>query len=566
MSNKLSLTFAGLVLALFCAEPQSALAQASSNGSSTDRFPQPLPEIEPLEEQQPLAPEDSFSPPVNEGPQVQVSRIEVIGSTVFEDEDFQPFIAPLEGTTVSFGELQTAANQITQLYQRQGYLTSQAVLQEQTITKGIVQIQILEGSLQDIQIEGNERLAESYVRSRLNLASSTPLDVSKLEDQLQLLRLDSLIETIAATLEAGNDPGASVLNVVVDETAPFFGSAGFDNYSPPSIGSEQGRVQLGYRNITGYGDIFSAAYRRSTTGGSNIWDLNYQLPPFNAMDGTLRLRSVIDRNEITEDPFDDFDIEGETELYEVIYRQPIIRSPRQEFALSAGFSFRDGQTFAFGGNPFPFGIGPDDNGVSRTSVIRFGQDYLSRDLKGSWVARSQFNFGTGLFDATNNSGDLPDGQFFSWTGQVQRLQKLSRAHLLVLQADLQLSPDSLLPSEQFALGGRQSIRGYRENARSGDNGVRFSVEDRITVARNKFGSPALQLIPFVEVGHVWNDSDNPNPLPDETTLVSGGLGAVWNPVEGLNLRLDYGIPFVDLDDAGDNLQDDGFHFSIGYSF
>ena len=68
------------------------------------------------------------------------------------------------------------------------------------------------------------------------------------------------------------------------------------------------------------------------------------------------------------------------------------------------------------------------------------------------------------------------------------------------------------------------------------------------------------------MGHVWNDSDNPNPLPDETTLVSGGLGAVWNPVEGLNLRLDYGIPFVDLDDAGDNLQDDGFHFSIGYSF
>ncbi|MEQ8753089.1 MAG: POTRA domain-containing protein [Coleofasciculus sp. G1-WW12-02] len=42
--------------------------------------------------------------------------------------------------------------------------------------------------------------------------------------------------------------------------------------------------------------------------------------------------------------------------------------------------------------------------------------------------------------------------------------------------------------------------------------------------------------------------------------------ALWEPIPNLNLRLDYGIPFVDLDDQRENAQDEGFHFSVGYQF
>ncbi|MEE4662226.1 MAG: hypothetical protein V2J89_17280, partial [Halieaceae bacterium] len=66
--------------------------------------------------------------------------------------------------------------------------------------------------------------------------------------------------------------------------------------------------------------------------------------------------------------------------------------------------------------------------------------------------------------------------------------------------------------------------------------------------------------------YVWNQDDNPNDLPDQTFLASVGSGLVYEPVENLNLRIDYGLPLVDLDDRGNNLQDDGFHFSIGYQF
>jgi len=397
------------------------------------------------------------------------------------------------------------------------------------------------------------------------LGVDTPLNVFKLEDQLRLLRQNPLFDTLSATLQPGTDLGQSVLAIEVDEANPFYGFASFDNYSPPSLGSERFGIGAGYRNLTGYGDNLFASYFVSTTGGSDLIDAFYQIP-VNPMEGTIQLRTQFNWTEITEDPFDDLGIEGDSQFYELSFRQPLIRTPTEEFALSLAFSFEDGQTFTFDDIPTPFGFGPDEDGVSRTSVFRFGQDYIRRDANGAWILRSLFNVGTTLFDATSNPEPIPDSAFFSWNGQVQRVQRLSDNHTLVAQASVQLTPDPLLPSEQFVIGGFYSVRGYRESARNGDNGLRLSVEDRITLSRNDRGESILLLIPFADIGYVWNQGDNPNDLPDQTFLASIGSGILYEPVRNLNLRLDYGLPLVDLDDRGDNLQDDGFHFSVNYQF
>ncbi len=251
-------------------------------------------------------------------------------------------------------------------------------------------------------------------------------------------------------------------------------------------------------------------------------------------------------------------------MYEFTYRQPIVRSLREEFALSLGFSVQNGQTFTFAG-PTPFGIGPDEDGNSRTRTIRFAQDYVRRDLHGVWGLRSQFNFGIGAFDATTNSDpNKPDGRFFSWLLQVQRQQRLGADNLLIAQADLQLTPDGLLPSQQFVIGGGQSVRGYRQNVRAGDNGLRFTLEDRITLERDASGEEALQLAPFLDLGYIWNVDKNPNLIQRQRFIAGAGLGMLWKPIPNLNLRLDYAIPFVELEDRRNNAQDDGFYFSASY--
>ncbi|WP_229415348.1 ShlB/FhaC/HecB family hemolysin secretion/activation protein [Moorena bouillonii] len=497
---------------------------------------------------------------------IQVDKIEVIGSTIFSPEQFKQIIQPYQGRSLTIEQLREVADAITTVYLKQGYINTRAILAEQTIdiNKGIVTIRVLEGGIEKIEVEGTRRLNANYIRSRVQLGTGTPFNTTDLENQLRLLRLDPKLESIEASLRKGTKVGQSILIVRVVEANPFEGSVWVDNYSPPSIGSERMSFNLRHLNLTGNGDEISFTYRRSTTGGSNIFDIGYRFP-LNPRNGTLELRTVIDRNRVTQAPFNVFDIEGESELYEIRFRQPLYRTPREEFALSLGFSYRDGQTF-LGDEPLGFGFGPDQDGSTTLSVIKFEQEYLRRDLEGTWFLRSLLSLGTGWFDATINPDPIPDGRFFRWVGQVQRLQILSEDNFLIMGTEVQLTPNSLLPPQQFLLGGGQSLRGYRQNIRAGDNGVRFSVEDRITLHRDVDDDPALQLIPFFDMGYVWNNPDNPNTLPSQRFLAGIGLGLIVQPVTGLNLRLDYGIPLVDLDDRSNNAQDEGFYFNVRYQY
>lgn len=580
------------------AEPRSPYPQIERLSESLE--PSEPPVAPPVEPPTPPNPQ-----PTPEPPRFLANEIRVTGSTILDAEDIQAITAPLEGTLVTIEDLRKVANQITGLYLERDFMTSRAVLVDQEIVNGVVEIRVVEGRLSEIQIEGNTHVNQSYIRERIELGAKVPLRPSQLEDQLRLLRANPLFDNIEATIRAGEGLGESILLVRVTEAERFGASVNVDNYSPPSVGSERLVLSARYRNLTGWGDELAAGYNRSTAGGTDVFDFSYRLP-VNAMDGTLQLRASPSRNQVLREasprpiqeqqpvpgqparPSDPLEISGERQLYEVSFRQPLIRSSREEFALNLGFSYQNGQTFLFEG-PFPFGIGPDENGESRTSAIQFGQDYVRRDTQGAWAFRSSFNFGTGLLDATDSSqtfnelsksendviqasvmditaDTIPDGQFFSWLGQIQRVQRLSDNNLLIAQLDVQLTPDSLLPAHQFVIGGGLSVRGFRQNARSGDNGFRFSLEDRIALGRNAGGLPTFQIVPFIDAGGVWNVPSNPNTSPDQRFLVGTGIGLLWEPEPRVRIRVDYAIPLIELDDRGNNAQDEGFYFSVGYGF
>lgn len=530
-----------------------------------DRFLQPAPqpspepaEASPKVEPQPPSP---VPLPMPSG-EIKIQKIQVVGSTILSPDEIKALVSPLEGRLATLTQLKQVADKITEIYLNRGYITSRAVLPPQAITAGVVQIQVIEGRLSKIEVEGTKRLNRDYIRSRIKLGAGMPLSTSKLEDQLRLLRVDPLFSNVEARLRASDNEGESILIVRVSEANPFQSSFSIDNYSPPSVGSTRLGVSLRHRNITGNGDELAGAYYRSI-GDSDVFDFSYRVP-LNAMNGTLQLRAAPNRNSIVQAPFDAFDISGKSNLFEVSYRQPLVRSPIEEFALSGGFTYQTGRTFV-AGEPTPFGIGPDSNGVSTTSAIKLGQDYIRRDPQGAWALRSQFTIGTNLLNATSNNGSDPDGQFLSWLGQVQRVQRLNNKHLLIVQGDLQLSANSLLSSQQFVIGGGQSLRGYRQNARSGDNGFRFSVEDRITVQRDASGVPKLQLAPFFDAGTVWNMPNNPNKLTSQRFLAGLGLGVIWEPIPRVNVRVEYALPLVRIRDRGDNLQDSGIYFNIIYT-
>lgn len=513
--------------------------QVPATPPPADSFPETLPEPEP--EPEPVLP--PATPPAvtpsepEAGPTVTVQSFEVLGSTVFEQSDFDQVLAPFIDRALGIDELRQAADSITQLYLDAGFITSRAVLPNQPITDGTVKLQIIEGSLEEIRIEEADRLA-NYVRSRVNLGAQTPLNQFDLEDQLRLLRADPLIDNIEASLRAGTGLGQSILVIRIDEADPIEAHLTLDTDSPVSVGVVRTGANVTYRNPFGIGDQIQAAAYRATTGGSYLYELSYSAP-VNAMNGTISARFLPSEFEIiSPQELAAFDIEGDAQVYELTYRQPLIRNPREEFALSLGFRHRDGETR----------IASTDFSSNSASVIQFSQDYLRRDPKGAWALRSQFSLGVDWLDATNTSSPQPDSQFVGWLGQVQRAQVLDQDHLLIVQGDLQLANDTLLGSEQFVIGGRQSVRGYSQNARFGDNGIRLSVEDRITLQRNEAGAPIMLLSPFLDMAAVWNTKSGTT-VNDDRFLLGTGVGFTYRPIDNLDLRLDLGVPLVDIDDS-----------------
>lgn len=496
-----------------------------------------------------------------------IKQVQLIGNTVLTPEEIATILQPLQGKAISPEQVKAAAEAITQIYISNGYITSSAQfdpIDPQSVVNGVAQIKAIEGQIERVDILGTVQTNPDYVRSRVELGITKPFNANAVEDQLRLLKADPLFTKVTSSLKPSNESGKSLLVVEVAESKQFGGSVSFDNYTPVAVGSERMGALLTYRNLTGLGDLLSASYYRSTTGGSNLYDFSYSIP-VNPMNGTVAIRYAPNNYRITDPDFAAFNIRGASSLYDIVYRQPLIRNPREEFAISLGFAHQTGQTFLFENLATPFGIGPDANGVSTTSVFRLGQDYILRDNDGAWSLRSQFNLGTGLFNATYVT--IPNAGFFSWTGQAQRVQVLGSDALLIASFDSQLSANPLLPSQQFTIGGGQSLRGFRQNARSGDNGIRFSIETRLVTARDQETQRAIfQIAPFIDLGAIWNNGNNPTPSLSQNFLVAGGLGVIIEPIQNFVIRIDAALPFINLQGRGNNLQDAAVYFSTNYLF
>jgi hemolysin activation/secretion protein len=566
-------TLTGIIC--FCGVSHQAFAQSTPPPGVTippntperveETIPKPLESPLPTPETPETNPTPSVTtpnnPPVNQenspgNERFSIKKIEVLGNTIFQPEISKIVQKYEQKKEISFDDLINLRTEITQLYVDNGYVTSGAFIlndRPDDIENGNVTIQVVEGKLEGLEIKGLQRLEDSYVRNRIKIATTVPLNKQRIEEALQLLQLDPIIGRVNAELIAGSSPGLNILQVELTEAPAFHTGIVIANNQSPSIGSNQASIFAVHDNFTGFGDQLSLEY--GLTEGLDIYNISYKLP-INAKNGTLNVRYGNNNSKITEAPFNNLDIRSNSETLSFGFRQPLIRKPQTEFAVGIGFDLRRSQTFLLDNIPFSFSEGAE-NGESRVSVIRFYQDWVHRNATEVLAARSQFSFGIDAFDATVNSTGT-DARFFSWLGQFQWVQQLTNRILLLTRIDTQLTPDSLLSLEKFSIGGVDTVRGYRQNQLVSDNGILGAVELRIPLSSNPI---TLQLTPFLEIGSGWNNrGDNPNP----SLIASAGLGMEWQVFRGLNVRLDYGIPLFEVKDKGDSLQDNGFYFSLQY--
>jgi hemolysin activation/secretion protein len=529
--------------------------------------PQPLPPSpNPLDDslKTPPTPESVWDIPGK----VVVKKFTFAGNTVFSQAELNQAIAKFRDKPISFAQLVQAANAITDLYVSKGYITSGAYVPEQNLTSGAVQIQILEGSLADIEVNITKgRLKENYIRDRLTQRISTPLNINELQEALQLLQLNPLIENLDAELSAGIEPGTNSLRVSVTGVDTFTLQTRLNNNRNSSIGTFERGVELREDNLFGIGDGINFAYYN--TDGSHQYSGGYSLP-INARDGSLSFDFRVANNEIVEPPFDESDIDIKSRNYDLTWRQLVLQraTPEvsQELALNLTASKRESETTILD-TPEALSPGANSQGEISTTVLSFGQEWLQRNRQQVIAARSQLNLGLDVLGATTSNGE-PNGEFFSWRGQFSYLRLLSTpkgnpavGSTIFFRSELQLATDPLIPTEQFSLGGATTVRGYRQDALLTDNGFSATAELRLPIARLPQIDGTLQFSPFIDFGTGWNTDGE---ATEFNTLVGTGFGLLLQTEENLSARVDWGIPLINHDSENNNLQDNGVYLQLEY--
>lgn len=495
-----------------------------------------------------------------------VKRFVFEGNTVFSENELSGIAAAYTDRAIGYSDLEELRYKLTMLYVDKGYINSGVMIPDQKMTGSEIRMKVIEGRLSGMEITGNNWLSSGYIEKRIMLGAEPPLNMNMLQERLQMIQADPLVETVNSELKAGTSPGEAVLKVRVAESNPWNIGSEFSNSYPPGSGENILEAWVSHADVTGLGDTLwvQAGYIQNLSDYSGYYSI-----PFTAYDSRLKLSYSKTSNTLIEEPFDKIDIDSSSETYEIALSHPLIKTRSRELTLGLSGAKKYSETTLMN-MPFSFSEGVK-NGKCDISVLRFSQDWVSKDYFQVMSARSLFSLGINAFGATDNQSS-PDGQFFTWIGQFQWVRQIEplMSSQMIFKTNMQLSANPLLPPEKFAMGGSDSVRGYRENQLVRDNGFVTSLELRIPVLRLSFpglskteNDGRVYIAPFIDYARGWNTDRR---TPDPWDISSIGAGLRYDPTSFIYSNIYWGFPLRDPQNPDNCLQDAGLHFMIGCRF
>ncbi len=507
----------------------------------------------------PIAPSAPVTPPPTTRRRFILRKVDVVGNTVIDDRSIRAVVAPYIGKSVTLDDLEQIRRRFTRLYIDRGYINSGAVLPNQNVTNGVVTYRFVEGRVTGINVSGTNHFKPEYFSSRLARAAEAPFNIGNLEDEQQILLQDPLLSRLNLELVPGLVPGEARLNADVLEGSRYSLSAQIADDQSPTVGETRGQLQGTFANILGVGDLLSAEYGRS--GALNDGYIAYSVPL--ASDDT-RLSLRYDRNGtvVVTPVLVPLNITSSYSSVGVGLSRPFYRTPEQNLTLGISLERRQEQTFLLG-MPFDFVAG-SENGNTNVTALRLSQSWLDRNAEHALALRSTLSFGLQALGATVTDTP-PTGQFFAWLGQAQYVRRLWKDVEGLVRADLQLSDRPLFQIEQFALGGIDTVRGYREYLTVTDDAALISAELHIPVGKLRVPylsktdeAGTVQIVPFYDYGRGW-DVDRPTPYPSSISGVGAGLR--WLIGSGVTAEFYYAKALRNVE-AGNSLEDHGIYFRV----
>jgi hemolysin activation/secretion protein len=442
---------------------------------------------------------------------IPLTQVRLEGVTVFKAEEIQALVSPYVGKDQTLEQLNALVTALTDMYHQRGYLTADAFIPPQDIVNGELTIRVQEGYIGKIAIEGGRFYKARVVKNALSQKPGQLLNFKVLERELN--RINRLNEgyKVKAFLAAGDHPGQTDLKILMAEKQPFQISGVADNQGRPFIGLYRGGVDFRNDSVTGVGDRFFGSWR--ATPNLQLAMASYTRP-LNRFGTELSTNAAFSHVNVLLPVKNPPDIVGKSFTTSITLAQPLDRE--RHLVLDASVLWSRVSSFFDG----------DQTGLTDVRALQSGLTFTRYDRWGYTFNRVQNTVALGGIGGTS--------QFWKAENYFNRLFFLPKNNLLILRGNAQITPHFLPASQQFQIGGDNSVRGFTEGLLIGDRGVNFGIEHRFPVPGLRRLSPwlasRLQLAWFYDYGRVWVDRSSPSfvknvsTLPQRTLLQGAGVG------------------------------------------
>jgi len=495
------------------------------------------------------------SPEELEAIRFEVRDLLVEGATVYSDAEMLPLYERFLGQEISLNDLYSVAEELETKYRSDGYVITQVIVPAQRVGDGVFRIEVIEGFISEVVIQGGEgpvlELVESYVSK---VTASRPLQSDVLQRYLLLADDIPGIDVTAVLRPSSTQTGASqvVVTVTMKEVDGF---VQVQNRGSKYNGPWQGSGGVGVNSQTKKGE------RTSFIGLiTRDWDeQRYAGVSYEQAIGTEGMRVKVEGSHSTSEPGFDLNQEGrkirsKASTLAASISYPYKRTREESLQFEGKFTFRNTRTEL------------EDTlfQKERLRVLTVGGEYSRLD---NWDGANRVNFavhqGLNVFGATEpretdafasrssaDTGAPGASDFTKFTAEIVRRQRLAENLSLIASINMQYSWDRLLATEEFRVGGARYGRGYDDSELTGDSGVALLAEIRYgeAIEPDHFLAEylrAFDFFAFYDIGQIWNNGDEQGlGETSSASLASVGLGMQLQFVEGITTSLMYAKPLT----------------------
>jgi hemolysin activation/secretion protein len=451
-----------------------------------------------------------------------LQRMVIKGSTIYGKRKFSRLFRKYLHRRVNLQQVYVIAQKITNMYRTDGYILSKAVVPPQKIEDGVVIIDVIEGFVDRVaiqgQVRGPRRLLNKY---RKALLKSRPLKAIDLERYLLLMDDLPGVSVKSVLTPSKFKQGATNLTLILTNKR-YDASFGADNRGTKFNGPFQ--INAGISSnalLKNYERIGLQSVVTSNTNELKFFSGFYEQPI--SSEGTKLFLSGSFSDSEPGSELEFFEVKGESKTFKLKITHPFIRSRSENLNGFIGYTNRDSETEILGK------LDSED----RLRIFNLGASY---DFVDRYQGVNLFSFnlskGFDIFDATETGSEKltrsrGHSDFIKFTGGALRLQQLAPSWMLLGELSWQYSFEKLLASEEFGVGGSQFGRAYDSSEITGDQGLTFKLELQKAFRPKKKYFRDFQAYTFFDYGKVWSRFENSTGSKSDN-LYSMGLGIRFN--------------------------------------